>query len=144
MLKDHKPLGLLIGLAGNVMLAAALFLMLEGGECGRRAGTACAPGTGLGALLMPAGIVVSFAGMLLGGYVVTISGLFFAVGLGTLAATAFGTVGPGPWFGWPFGLSFVAIGLGLLRLFGNHRTAAERRAQRKARAEAKKAASRRV
>lgn len=131
MLKGHKPLGLAIGLAGNVLLGTVLFMVLDEGECGRRAGHSCASGTGWWALLIPAGAIVSFVGMLLGGYVVSLVGIFLAVGFGTLAATLFGDVGPGPVFGWLFGLAFVVMGIGLAILFARVRDPKAEKAKRK-------------
>jgi membrane protein implicated in regulation of membrane protease activity len=105
-----KPLGVLLGLAGNVMIAVSLFELIQTGSCGGDL-PPCPSESVPYFLLLPAGIVLSVVSVFLGGGAFAFGGTFLAVGLGSMAAAAFGDNDEVRGFGWAFGGGFVFFGV---------------------------------
>jgi hypothetical protein len=107
-----KLWGVLIGLAGNVLVALALYHLLQTGSCGGAGTPPCPDEIVPWIAALPVGILVSILGIFVGGGAVSFAGLFLAVGLGAIAAAAFGTgKGEMATFGWWFGGMFLLFGL---------------------------------
>ena len=104
--------GVLIGLAGNVLVALALYHLLQTGSCGGARAPECPAEIVPWIAALPVGILVSILGIFMGGGALAFAGVFLAVGLGAIAAAAFGT-GKGEMasFGWWFGGMFLLFGL---------------------------------
>lgn len=111
--------GVLIGLVGNVAIALSLYHLIQSGSCGGNYAPACPASVVPWIAALPVGILVSILGIFMGGGAVIFAGVFLAVGLGAMAASAFGT-GKGEMasFGWWFGGMFALFGLAplLIRL----------------------------
>jgi hypothetical protein len=110
-----KTVGVLLGLAGNALLGMALFHMLEIGSCGHPGMPPC-PSSGW-FIALPVGIVVSVLATILGGGGLIFVGTFLAVGLGSLAAGAFGHNPETHGFAYVFGGIFTGVAL-LMALAG--------------------------
>jgi len=112
MMGRLKLRGVLVGLVGNVMIAASLFHLLQIGSCGGIGAPDCPNEILPYIVALPVGILVSILGIFMGGGAVAFAGVFLAVGLGSMAAAAFGT-GKGDMasFGWWFGGMFTFFGL---------------------------------
>ena len=112
-----RPIGLIVGLAGAGLTFYALFSLFASLGCissfaaGGCAGPAVSPFA-----VLPLGIILAAAGMLMGGRFLVFSALFLAIGLAAIAAGAFGFMPMMPSFPWIFGTMFV-LG-GLFPLFG--------------------------
>jgi len=107
-----KLRGVLIGLAGNVLVGLALYHLLQTGSCGGARAPECPAEIVPWIAALPIGILVSILGIFMGGGAVSFAGIFLALGLGAIAAAAFGT-GKGEMasFGWWFGGMFLLFGL---------------------------------
>ena len=107
-----KLRGVLIGLAGNTLIALALFHLMQTGSCGGIGRPPCPASIVPYIAALPIGILVSILGIFMGGGAVAFAGVFLAVGLGSMAAAAFGT-GKGEMasFGWWFGGMFAFFGV---------------------------------
>ena len=107
-----KLRGVLIGLVGNVLIAAALYHLLQVGNCGGIGAPPC-PGSAIPYIAaLPIGILVSILGIFMGGGAIAFAGVFLAVGLGSMAAAAFGEAGKEmASFGWWFGGMFTFFGV---------------------------------
>ena len=112
-----KPFGLLLGLAGNVAIGFALFHLMRTGSCGGYGMPACPDDLTPWVLALPVGIMVSVVSIFLGGGVWVFTGVFLAVGLGSMASSAFGDSGELEAFGWIFGGAFTVFGLLPLGLY---------------------------
>jgi hypothetical protein len=112
MMGRLKLRGVLIGLAGNAAIAWSLFHLLQIGSCGGAGVPACPADAWPYFVALPAGILVSVLGIFMGGGSVAFAGVFLAIGLGSMAAAAFGK-GGGEMasFGWWFGGMFTFFGL---------------------------------
>src|SRR4051794_37927719 len=102
-----KPRGVVVGLIGNVLIGVALFHLIQQGSCGNPGEAACSSEVLPYVLMLPAGIILSIAAAFLGGAALTFTGTFIAVGLGSMAASAFGDNPDTKSFGWIFGAAFV-------------------------------------
>jgi membrane protein implicated in regulation of membrane protease activity len=101
--------GLIVGLAGAGLTGYSLFTLLASAGCvGTGAGSCAVPGFPTGLVL---GIVLTMAGMMMGGGFLVFSALFVALGGGALAVGALGLMPDMPSFPWLFGGIFFACGL---------------------------------
>src|SRR4051794_27355370 len=106
-----KPLGLLLGLAGNVAIAWGLFHLIEIGSCGGAGQPSCPSDAWPYFVALPVGITVSVISIFLGGGVLGFAGVFIAVGLGSLAAGIWGDNDDIRTFAYVFGGAFVFFGM---------------------------------
>lgn len=111
-----RPLGLMLGLAGNIMLGLAIYKLISGGECGDYGQPVCSEETMWYGLLLPLGITLSIAACFLGGGWLSFCGTFLAIGFGAMASAAFNPLPGMESFGWWFGGMFVFFGLAPLLL----------------------------
>jgi len=107
-----RPVGLIVGLAGAGLTGYALFTILASAGCiaGIKGGACPAPGPSP-LLMLPLGIVLAVAGMVMGGGTIVFAALFLAIGIGALAIGALGLMPDMPSFPWLFGGMFFAGGL---------------------------------
>lgn len=108
--------GVIVGLIGNVLIGLSLFHLMQVGSCGGVGAPPCPSDLTPYFFALPAGILISLAGIFMGGGVVIFSGVFLAVGLGSMAAAAFGGGKETASFGWWFGGMFAFFGLAPLLL----------------------------
>ena len=107
-----KLRGVLVGLLGNVAIAASLFHLMQIGSCGGIGAPPCPASAAPYIVALPVGILVSILGIFMGGGAIAFAGVFLAVGLGSMAAAAFGAPGKEmASFGWWFGGMFAFFGL---------------------------------
>lgn len=112
MLGKIKLGGLLVGLIGNVLTGYALFILLGSAGCAATLNnSACEDALMPGMFALPAGIILSMVGIFMGGGFLNFCGLFLAIGLGSMAASAFTDMGEMQSFGWIFGGMFAFFGL---------------------------------
>ncbi len=107
--------GLVVGLSGAALTGYALFALLSSAGCVGTGAASCPPLPGFPAWLV-LGILLTMAGMFMGGGLLITSALFVAIGGGALAVGALGLMPDMPTFPWLFGGLFVFFGL--LPLFG--------------------------
>ncbi len=133
MLGRIKIAGLLVGLIGNVAMGYALYTLLGGAGCVTSLNaTVCNDAMTPGMIALPAGIILSMIGMFMGGGFLVFCGLFLAIGLGSMAASAFTNMGEMQSFGWIFGGMFAFFGLlPLLLVRGMGAAAVRKQAQAK-------------
>lgn len=110
MTGQTKPTGLIIGLIGNLLVGYAIYSLLSGVGCVAGALT-CNEAMTPAMLLLPIGIIASVIGVFLGGGIFSFTGLFLAIGVGSMAASAFNDMGEMQSFGWWFGGMFAFFGL---------------------------------
>src|SRR3954452_16137915 len=106
-----KPLGLLIGLAGNLAIAWGLYHLIQIGSCGDVGQQTCPSDAWPYFVALPVGIIVSVLSIFLGGGAFVFSGIFLAVGLGSLAAGIWGDNEDTKTFALIFGAGFTFFGL---------------------------------
>jgi hypothetical protein len=106
-----KPLGLLLGLAGNAALAWGLFHLMEIGSCGNPGQQACPADAWPYFVAVPLGIIVSVISVFLGGGATVFGGVFLAVGVGSIAAGLWGDNDEIRTFSYIFGGIFAVCGL---------------------------------
>jgi len=112
-----RPIGLIVGLFGAGLTFYALFSLFASVGCisafdaGGCAGSPVSP-----MLVLPLGIILAVAGMLMGGRFIVFAALFLAIGLAALTVGALGLMPFMPSFPWIFGMMFC-LG-GLVPLFG--------------------------
>ncbi|HVQ06977.1 MAG TPA: DUF3592 domain-containing protein [Allosphingosinicella sp.] len=106
-----RAVALVVGLSGAALAGYALFTLLSSTGCVGVAAEPC-PGSFLSpTLALPLGIVLTVAGMVIGGGFLVFSALFLAIGGGALAVGALGRMPDMPSFPWLFGGIFFAGGL---------------------------------
>jgi len=114
-----KIAGLIVGLVGNGLMAYALYTLLGGAGCATSLDPSpCEAAMTPGMIALPAGIILSMVGIFMGGGFYVFSGLFIAIGLGSMAASAFTDMGEMQSFGWLFGGMFAFFGILPLLLSG--------------------------
>jgi hypothetical protein len=106
-----KPLGLLLGLAGNAAIAWGLFHLMEIGSCGDIGQPACPADAWPYFVALPLGIIVSVISIFLGGGALMFGGVFLAVGVGSIAAGNWGDNDESRTFAYIFGGAFAFFGL---------------------------------
>src|SRR3954452_8775936 len=106
-----KPLGLLLGLAGNLALAWGLFHLMEIGSCGDIGQPSCPSDAWPYFVALPLGIIVAVISVFLGGGVFSFAGVFIAVGVGSIAAGIWGDNDDMRTFAYIFGGAFLFFGL---------------------------------
>lgn len=106
-----KPFGLLLGLAGCTAVGLALFHLLEIGSCGGYGAPACPDDVTPWIIALPVGLTAAILSTFLGGWFFSFTGVFLAVGLGSMAAGAFGDGEDTRTFAWIFGGAFTFFGL---------------------------------
>jgi len=106
-----RPVGLAVGVLGNVFIGVAIFHLLQQGSCGDFGQPTCSAGTGWYVALLPVGIIASMLGIFLGGGGVMFGTTFLAVGLGAMAAAGLGDNSEMRVFGWVFGGAFAFVGV---------------------------------
>ena len=112
MLGRIKIAGLLVGLIGNGAMGYALYTLLGGAGCATSLNaSACEAAMTPGMIALPVGIILSMIGIFMGGGFLVFCGLFLAIGLGSMAASAFTNMGEMQSFGWIFGGMFAFFGL---------------------------------
>jgi hypothetical protein len=107
--------GVIVGLIGNVLIGVSLYHLMQVGSCGGFRAP-CPDDLTPYFFALPAGILISVVGIFMGGGAVIFSGVFLAVGLGSMAAAAFGGGKEMAGFGWWFGGMFAFFGLAPLIL----------------------------
>src|SRR5436305_13172854 len=107
-----RPIGLIVGLAGAGLTFYALFSLFGSVGCIARfdAGGCAAPLVSP-TLVLPLGIILAVAGMLIGPRMLVFASLFEAIGLAALAAGALGLMPMMSSFPWIFGIMFCLGGL---------------------------------
>jgi hypothetical protein len=105
-----RSVGTAVGLLGNVLIGVAIFHLLQQGSCGDFGQPTCPAGLGWYVAMIPIGIIASMVGMFLGGGFL-FGTTFLSVGLGAMAAAAFGSNGSMRAFGWVFGGAFALVGV---------------------------------
>ena len=121
-----KPVGLVVGLLGNALVAYAIFSILSATGCTGSVST-CNGAVFQSVWALPVGIILSVVGIFIGGGFIAFTGLFLGIGLGSIAAAAFTDMGMMQSFGWMFGGGFVFFGLLPLLLMMGGRKVAERK-----------------
>ena len=111
-----KLRGVIVGLIGNVLIGLSLYHLMQVGSCGGSGAPPCPSDLTPWFLALPAGILISLVGIFMGGGVVVFSGVFLAVGIGSMAAAASGGSKEMGSFGWWFGGMFAFFGLAPLLL----------------------------
>jgi membrane protein implicated in regulation of membrane protease activity len=106
-----KPLGLLLGLAGNAAIAWGLYHLMEIGSCGDVGQPSCPADAWPYFVALPVGIIVSILSIFLGGGAFIFGGVFLAVGIGSLAAGIWGDNEETQTFALIFGAAFTFFGL---------------------------------
>ncbi len=106
-----RPLGVVLGLAGNFLIAWALYHLLQIGSCGDVGQPACPSDAWPYFVGLPAGIMLSVLAGFLGGGIFAFAGTFLAVGLGSLAAGFFGDEDDVRSFAFVFGGIFTATAM---------------------------------
>jgi hypothetical protein len=110
-MKKMRPLGLILGLAGNLLLGIAIYRLISAGSCGDFGQPPCTESSIFFALALPVAIALSVLAAFLGGGIFSFAGSFLAVGLGAMASSAFNPGGETETFGWIFGGIFTLVGL---------------------------------
>jgi membrane protein implicated in regulation of membrane protease activity len=103
--------GLIVGLAGAALAGYALFTLLSSTGCIGVVAEVCPSPLLSPTLALPLGILLTVAGMVMGGGFLVFSALFVAIGGGALAVGALGLMPDMPSFPWLFGGIFFACGL---------------------------------
>jgi hypothetical protein len=106
-----RPVGLLLGLAGNAAIAWGLFHLMQIGSCGDIGQPSCPSDAWPYFVALPLGIIVSVISVFLGGGAFAFAGVFLAVGIGSLAAGIWGDNEEIRTFAYIFGGAFVFFGL---------------------------------
>jgi membrane protein implicated in regulation of membrane protease activity len=107
-----RPIGLLVGLVGAGLTFYALFSLFGTLRCiASLDGSLCTEPLVPPTMLLPLGIVLCVAGMLMGGGMLVFSALFEAIGLAALVAGALGFMPMMSSFPWIFGTMFCLGGL---------------------------------
>ena len=111
-----RPVGMLLGLVGNALIAVALYHLIQTGSCGGQYANPCPASDTPYFLMLPAGIILSVIAAFVGGGAVAFMGTFLAVGIGSLAAGIWGDNEDAKTFALVFGGIFT--GVALLMVFG--------------------------
>lgn len=125
-----KPLGVVLGLLGNIAIGWGIFVLLQSGECGNPGQAACGSDQVTAMLVLVGGIAGSILATFLGGSWISFSGTFLAVGIGSIAAGVGQKPGEMQQFCYVFGGFFVFGGLAPAVLMASlRRMATAKRAQ---------------
>ena len=119
MLEKPKPVGLALGVIGNVIIGIAMYRLLTAVGCTANLDTLgqCTNDITAAVPLLPVGIVISTIAIFAGGRGIAFLGTFLAVGIGALAASFNAHDDFIPSFGKMFGGIFVAVSLLLIFLW---------------------------
>src|SRR5690349_12428916 len=101
-----RPVGLVLGLAGNAARGWGLYHLMEIGSCGDIGQPSCPADAGPYFVALPLGIIVSVISVFFGGGAIVFAGVFLAVGVGSLAAGIWGDNDETRTFSYIFGGAF--------------------------------------